>query len=268
MNVFELLTTLTRDYGLALALSMARPLALTITGAIFLFGTVNSAIVKAALAIALSIPVVSQAVVIFAEYQPLAPVDIITIAFKETILGLLLGLVTSIPIIAFSAAGYFIDSYRLESPSLVDPLGGQTTVHAQVFGVLAAWTFAATGGMWILADLLYTSYEVWPLNEFVPFRQQDAFNALGNILVKTMSLGLMLAAPLILLMFLNDFAFMIAARIMKRLDSYAFAIPVRNIILVLTMPIYISVVSGIAQDQTLQLKSLGAYMKSFVEVAP
>ena len=170
---------------------------------------------------------------------------------KEVFIGLLLGLFAGAPFWAMEMAGNILDFER-QAPNadVQDPNG---TTESSVTGtllVLFAVVYAvAAGALQIIADLLYESYRLWPLVEFYPKLNPSAGVEIWRMLHSVMKIAFLLAAPLMLPMFLAIFALLITTRVAPQLNAFDLSLPVRNIAFFALLPFYAAFLTEYFSDK-------------------
>ena len=207
-----------------ISLAMSRPFGVTIMCTIFAWAHLNSGLLRAGFAMALSLPFMQP---IWAGSQPflngLEEPFLIYIA-KEMFIGLLLGFLVSFPFETLMAVGAAIDSYRGASAGSSSP-SGEITAYGQLFIVMGLWLFASLGGFWLLADLLYRSYGVWPAGVLLP--------TLGMLRTT-----LVMAGPAVIVMTASDLVFMISGRLGKQLNVVFLSASVKSMLMLLIAPLF------------------------------
>ena len=234
-----------------IALAVARPFGMTLIFYAFAWGHLNSGILRMAFAFAIAAPSVGSGV-------PLEPVESLETAFtvllvKELFLGLVLGLICSVPLAVATAAGGIIDIYRGAMAGGPDPAGGEMASSSTVLVVLSLWLFAAAGGFFLIAQVIYASYTIWPATAPVPSFTGDlsVLYRLGAGIIKS---ALVLSGPLVAVMFFSDVAHLISAKFGKQINVSQLAFTSKNIIFVALLPIYLLFafqVLGGAQKETM-----------------
>ena len=136
---------------------------------------------------------------------------------KELMIGGLLGFASSIPLAIAIAGGGIIDLYRGTFQGAADPAGGQVTPYGNLFAVISLWLFASIGGFQIVTGTIYSSYDIWAVNSVFPKFDPGA-DALLLILEKVLLGAVVLAGPLLVIMFLSDIIHLIAAKFGKNID--------------------------------------------------
>lgn len=202
--------------------------------------------------------------------EPVSPtltgVALLPIILKEVFIGVAIGFSFGIIFSALAGAGEVIDAkIGATSAQLVDPLtGAQTTLIGAYLGRLAAYLFAAFGGLHLFVDLLLTSFSVWP-----PLAALPDLNALGQIFFikrfdELMRLILLLSAPALCVLTLLEVGLGFINRYAPQLNVFTLSMPLKSwlavLILVLTVGSFSTFVLDWIGDQRslLQLLPLGS----------
>ena len=220
-----------------LSLAMARPFGVTLLCTIFAWAHLNSGLLRAGFAMALALPFMQP---LWMGTQPyLAGLEgpfLLYIA-KEMLIGLLLGFLVSLPFETLVAAGGVIDSYRGATVGGSSP-SGEITAYGQMFIIMGLWLFASLGGFWLLADLLYRSYGVWPAGELLPPLSTSALPALLAMIMGLMRATLVMAGPAVIVMIACDLVFMISGRLGKQLNVVFLSASVKGMVMLLIAPLF------------------------------
>jgi type III secretion protein T len=162
--------------------------------------------------------------------------------FKETIIGLTLGLVLGIPFWAAEAAGSFLDLQRASSlASLFDPSQAEeANVTATLFTLLSLALFYGAGGFTLTLGTLYDSYTIWPIGRFLPLFSADAGELFLGILDRIFSMGLMLVIPLVLILLIADIALALVAKAAPHLQVFDLSLSVKNFLIVILLVPYLA----------------------------
>lgn len=232
-------------YLFLLALSISRP-----AGMFFIFPmitrlglpeTLNTAVI-----LALSMPNVQSHANDIGFIQNSSNLFLATLIIKEALIGLLLGVFAGAPFWAMEMAGNILDFQR-QAPNadVQDPNGTTESSITGTLLVLFAIVYAiASGGLQTVAEFLYESYRLWPLADFFPSLHPSAALEVWKMLHSVMKIAFLLAAPLMLPMFLAIFALLITTRLAPQLNAFDLSLPVRNIAFFALLPFY----AGFAAD--------------------
>lgn len=176
--------------------------------------------------------------------EPSATLVLVTI-IKEAGLGVMMGVVFSIPFWAVRATGFFIDMQRgamaamffsQSSGSMTSPLGN---VLAQVTLTL----LFVSGGFLLLLDAFYLSYKIWPIDSFTPVLAPETttfFLKQMDLLLYTAAL---LAGPLVGIMLIIDLGSGLIGRYLPQLNIFLIAMPVKSALAFFILIFYIGYIA-------------------------
>jgi type III secretion protein T len=161
---------------------------------------------------------------------------------KEFALGFLLGYLVSWVFWSIQAAGAFIDSQRGGAiAEAIDPLrGDQTSLLGNLFSqVFLAYIFT-TGTFLLILGLLFKSYKVWPTQNLIPTISAKFPEQLLSLFDTAMELVVVLAAPIIALMFLVEFSLALLSRFAPQIQVFILAMPLKSLLAVIVLVFYFS----------------------------
>lgn len=158
------------------------------------------------------------------------PVGLVFLFLKEGLIGLILGHVCAVPFWSLGVAGFVIDNQRGASiASTLDPLTGQdSSPLAQLLGLAFIAYFVSLGGLQMLATLIFNSYRVWPPLDFWPRWSPAAAHLVLQQLNQMMYVGLLLAAPVMMAMFMAELGMALVSRFVPQLQVFFLAMPVKS----------------------------------------
>jgi type III secretion protein T len=191
---------------LALALALPRTL-MGIRQLPVFFSTTNPMRIRVAVAIAMSLPV---AVLIYYQLgqRPLAPIEILWLLIKEVLIGMVIGLLISLPFWILQNIGVITDTQRgnsqfPNSPGS-DPDSLPTGETIKRFGVMI---FLEMGILANIFSNLMDSYVIWPaLNPIPPLdaiRLDLIITRFNNMMLST----IIYASPIVVVLLLVEFGF-------------------------------------------------------------
>ena len=248
MEVLDPLFDLGAEIAAVYALAVARAFGLSIVFFPFAWGHLNSGIIRMAFAVAIAMPIVSPTL-----SDPTAVLDALALPYvltliKELAVGLVIGLLLSIPFAVFLGGGAIIDFYRGGFQGSPDPSGGTVPAYAKLFVIVGLWMFAALGGFWITVDVIYRSYEAYPIAAGFPalIANASAFvGLLGSIVLGALVLG----GPIVLVMFLSDMTFLMSSKFGKSINVTHLAFPMKNLVALVALPFYSFILVRLVKDQ-------------------
>ncbi len=163
------------------------------------------------------------------------------LAAKEALLGALIGFFAAIPFWVAENVGNFIDNQRGATMGEVySPLSGtQVSTTGIFFTQLVSTIFFVGGAVFIFLGALYKSYVLWPVfgdwGTLSPAASQVALGALDGMLRTT----IVVAAPVIILMFLATLGLGFVNRTAPQLNVFFLSMPIKSALGVAMLIIYL-----------------------------
>jgi type III secretion protein T len=159
---------------------------------------------------------------------------------KEAIIGLVLGYVAAIPFWTMEAIGFVVDNQRGASmAATVNPMTGHdTSPLGMMFNYAFITFFLLSGGLLILLGMIYDSYRLWPPMSFWPNWNMDAAELLLTQLNRFVMMAMLLAAPVLLAMFLAELGLALVSRFAPQLQVFFLAMPIKSALGILVLIVY------------------------------
>ncbi|WP_068310280.1 type III secretion system export apparatus subunit SctT [Polycladidibacter hongkongensis] len=176
---------------------------------------------------------------------------------KEYAIGFLIGFLISSLLWAVQAAGSLIDNQRGAAvASSVDPmLGNESSPMGDLFGRAFVLYLFLTPGFFFILGLVYHSYQVLPISAFIPPISERFPEFILGIVDNAMRLMFVLAAPLVVLMFLSEFALAIISRFDPQIQVFVLAMPIKSGIAAILFTFYLTFMLPMAADHLPSLQS-------------
>lgn len=148
---------------------------------------------------------------------------------KEILVGVLIGLIGYILLSAVQIAGGFIDfQMGFAIANVIDPqTGAQSPLTGQYFYIIALLFLLSVNGHHLLIDGIFNSYQLIPINEFVPFHDGNIANFVIDVFNKMFIIAFQMAIPIVGCLFLVDVALGIIARAVPQLNVFVVGLPVK-----------------------------------------
>lgn len=214
------------EFILTAFLIFVRVGALVMTAPFFSSGTIPVK-VKAFFAIVLTLmmyPVVSvEGMIIPIDATSL---EVLVAVVKEMLVGVAMGLTGQLIFAGIQMGGELMSvNIGLSFASVVDPVNqGQRPLVSQLFGLLAVLVFISVGGGAYYLQALAESFEIVPVGDMHLQRAAPTFIQIATYLFV---IGVQMAAPFIIVLFLLDLSFAIFARIMPQANIFFIALPLK-----------------------------------------
>jgi len=240
MNAVGLLAAIEQYYPYFIAASLASARMLAMMNVMPAFTRLGlSGLLQTVLAIVFALPLLPYMVDVVTA-GPITVGHYIALMAKEAALGLLIGIVLGIPIWAAEAAGDIIDLQRGSTlAGLIDPsFITESSVTGTLFAVALVALFYATGGLSIVLRAVYDSYSVWPVASLTPQFSKDAGHMVLSLMDDIMGMGLMLAIPIVLALFLSDFCLALIARAAPHMHVFDLSLSIKSLVFCLLLVLY------------------------------
>lgn len=156
-------------------------------------------------------------------------IELVIAVIQEIMVGVTMGLVGQVIFGGVQLGGQFISiKVGLGFANIVDPLTqDQSALITQLFTIFGVILFLGINGEHMYIQALHRSFEIVPIGEVYPHQTVPVFMEFaGQIFI----IGVQLAAPFIIVLFLLDLSFAIFARIMPRANVFFIALPMKVLI--------------------------------------
>lgn len=170
---------------------------------------------------------------------------------KEFAIGFVFGYMVGWIFWMITAVGDFIDNQRGAAiASSIDPLQGtETSPLGNLFSQAFVTYFFSIGGMLIILQILYNSYALWPVTEALPILSPDFPVLILGIFDHAMRAMFVLAAPIIAIMFLAEFALALVSRFAPQIQVFILAMPIKSGVAIAILVFYCNLLFPYAADQ-------------------
>ena len=163
------------------------------------------------------------------------------VAFKEAIVGILIGFFAAVPFWVAENVGNFIDNQRGATMGEVySPLNGsQVSTTGIFFTQIVSTIFFVGGAIFLFLGALYKSYGIWPVfAEGVSFVSDAPLVVLGAVdeMVRT---TVVISAPAIIVMFLATIGLGLVNRTAPQLNVFFLSMPVKSALGIALLIVYL-----------------------------
>ena len=165
---------------------------------------------------------------------------LLVLAVKELVLGLMLGIIPLAIFWGFQMVGALVDNQRgATAASSLDPLvGEQSSPLGTLMLQSCIFLFFIAGGFYIYISIIYQSFGVWSVTHFYPTFSAELVNFLVKKLLYSLQLCLLLASPIIIILFLTEFCMGLIGRFAPQLDVFFLSMPIKSVVAVLFLLLY------------------------------
>jgi type III secretion protein T len=166
---------------------------------------------------------------------------------------------------AVQSAGALIDNQRGAAiAASIDPLQGHETSPLGILFSQAFLTYVFVSGAALpILGLIYQSYTLWPATLGMPVIT-DQFPALVLKVADTaMRIVVIIAAPIVGIMFLAEFALAMVSRFAPQVQVFILAMPIKSVLAILILVFFFGRLLPYATDQ---LGLFDPFMQRFYEI--
>jgi type III secretion protein T len=158
--------------------------------------------------------------------------SLIQLTFREAAIGVVIGLGFGALCAGIQMVGEIIDIQTgLTFTQNIDPsFGNSVSITTQFLERVLFGALMSAGLMLVIVDTLYTSYELWPVGQALPsFKQVVPLSLIGQS-SKLFSLALLLAGPVLLVLFVVDISLGMLNRAAPQLGVFNLALSMKPIV--------------------------------------
>ena len=162
-------------------------------------------------------------------------------AFREAVIGLLIGFFAAVPFWVAENIGNLIDNQRGATMGEVySPLSGaQVSTTGIFFTQVVSTLFFVSGAVLVMLGALYKSYAIWPVfTDFLDFAPDTPVTILGSLdgmLTKTV----VISAPVVIIMFLATLGLGLVNRTAPQLNVFFLSMPIKSALGIALLVIYL-----------------------------
>lgn len=178
--------------------------------------------------------------------------------FKEMLLGTFIGLVLYLPFFLFSAVGVLLDNQRgaLSGGQLNPALGTDVTALSQLFEETMIMLLIIIGGLPLLMQVIWDSYQIWPATSWWPSLQAQGFEVYLGLIQDTFTHLLLYSAPFIALLLLVEAAMALIGIYSPQLNVFVLAMPAKCIIGLAFLVVYLPTLLDLGTERLELLKDV------------
>ena len=156
---------------------------------------------------------------------PPGPVILLALLTHELLIGIWLGVMARLFVLALPIAGQII-SFQMGLSSVITPdqqLGSESTLLSSFFGVFATTLILATGLYALPLQALAASYHILPVGIGLP--AGGALNIAERLIAQSFALGIQLSMPFLLAGLLWQAGLAIISKLVPQLQIFLVAMP-------------------------------------------
>jgi type III secretion protein T len=191
----------------------------------------------------------------------------LAIVAKEGAIGAALGYGVGLFFWGVQSIGQLIDYQRgAIVAETYDPFfGSQVSPMGHFLISLVMLIFFSTGGFLIFLSSLYESYQAWPILSYLPKPNASAAIFSLEKIDDFMEMVLLLASPIVIIMFLSDFGLGLINRFAPQLNIFFLTMPIKSALCVLFLILYFPVFISYLKNYLFQSADIFNMLKSVMQ---
>lgn len=191
------------------------------------------------------------------------------LVLKEVALGLLLGVLLSMPFWMFEGVGALLDNQRgaLAGGQLNPSLGPDATPMGHLFKQLAIFLLMTTLGLGALTQVIWDSYLIWPPTVWFPLPAENGMSLFIDLLGDTFTHMLLYAAPFIAVLLLLEFGIALLGVYSQQLQVSTLAPPVKSLAGIGILLLYFALLQDLIVGRMGSLGDLKHVLGQLIKVA-
>ena len=135
------------------------------------------------------------------------------------------------------------------SGSVQSPLlEAESTILGKFLSLYTVVLLFASGGFYILFETFLFSYQVWPVTTYFPVISTDMSFYFLRLLDTFMYLILLIAGPVLIVIFLVDLGFGFLNRSVPQINVFILSLPVKGIASILILTFYITKIADYLKE--------------------
>jgi len=119
-----------------------------------------------------------------------------------------------------------------------------------MLGQTLAVLFFVGGGVMLFLGALYESYRLWPIFTFSPRLDPGAIPHLLGLVDHLGALIVLLSAPIIIVMFMSEFALGLISRFTPQMNVFSLAMPIKSAVGLFVLVLYMGVLLRVLNRET------------------
>jgi type III secretion protein T len=199
--------------------------------------------------------------------NPITFENALFILIKEGIIGFTMGYVLSIPFWALRAAGFLIDMQRGAMSALMfsQQTESMATPIGNLFSMLLNVLLMTTGGFLLLLNVIFTSYQVWPVESFIPHINPLTIKFILSQFDSLMYTAILIAAPIMAILFLIDIGSGLVGRFLPQLNIFLQAMPIKSAVAFFLLILYLNFIADYIKEIFFKMDSSFSMLESLLK---
>ena len=193
----------------------------------------------------------------------LGAVPLFMLIMKEAFIGFVLGYLAAIPFWTFEAIGFLVDNQRGASiAATLNPItGNDSSPLGILFNQAFIVFFLVSGGFTLLLGMLYDSFSYWSVTQWAPDLRAESVPIMLKQLDMLMHMAVLLAAPVLVAMFLSEIGLALVSRFAPQLQVFFMAMPIKSALAMLVLMLYAATLFEYGGDQVATVSRILPFLR-------
>ena len=217
------------------------------------------------LAISLSVTIIVSMTIPTEQVEPYSLIDFGLMAFREALIGVVLGYSVNIVFLGIQSAGEFVDVFAgLQMSSSYDPITGTNgTFYSNIYNWIATLLFFNMSGHHYLITGIINSFLFIPVGENVLLELN--VSVIASLLVKTFYISVQLGFPMAVILFLIDVILGMISRVVPQINVFILGMPIKLAVSAMMFVLMTTgILSGISWGIELVIEMFDTMVKSII----
>ena len=167
----------------------------------------------------------------------------------------------SIPFWMFDWVGILVDSQRgALNGSVFNPALGSDSLIGGLIKQTVILLMIVTGGLTLLLEVLWQSYQLWPPTRWLPIPLDNGIELWLSQFANLFSSVILYAVPIVACLLFIDFGMAVLGLFSPHLQVSVLAMPVKSLLGLLLLVVYLPQLWQQATDELMMLKTLPAVL--------
>lgn len=201
----------------------------------------------------------------YVSVEKAIPLDLFFIVYvlKEALVGLILGFICEMVFFTIQIAGGLIDiQVGFAMANIIDPqTGAYVPVTGTLKNILATLYFLSINGHHMLIKGMISSYKAIPVDRmWAAFGEEQVFLHVVKVFGNMFAGALLLAAPIVVALFLVDLSLGIIAKSVPQFNIFVVGLPIKMIasflLLIVVFPTFFMVLTGLFEKMFMAMAEM------------
>jgi type III secretion protein T len=186
--------------------------------------------------------------------------ELLILFMKEIFIGIIIGVTFGFPMLAVQAFGFLIDNQRGATvDTIMNPASeSETTTLGNLFDLFFSAFFFTAGLIYLYLNFFYASFLLWPIQTFLPTIDADFTRVLLKQLDLIFEFAILLAGPVVLIMFLSELALAFMNKFSPQLNVFVMAMSIKSGVALFVLTFYFPIIQYFLADEIVNIPRISS----------